>query len=237
MQMEISGIKIEVQKKNIKNLHLVVAPPEGRVRVSAPMHLSDESIAMFVRTKLGWIKKQQEKFKKQPRQTEREYVSGETLYVWGQQYFLRVDYSYKGNSLVLEGNEAILTVRKESTASQREAFVNEWYRALLKEKIETYLPKWEKITGLHCDSWQTKYMTTRWGTCNTNTGKIWLNLQLAKKPIECLEYVILHELTHLKVRNHSKDFVALMDQYMPYWRETKKLLNDLKLEYMEEENE
>lgn len=234
MQMEISGIKIEVQKKNIKNLHLVVAPPEGRARVSAPMHLSDESIAMFVRTKLGWIKKQQEKFKKQPRQTEREYVSGETLYVWGQQYFLRVDYSYKGNSLVLEGNEAILTVRKESTASQREAFVNEWYRALLKEKIETYLPKWEKITGLHCDSWQTKYMTTRWGTCNTNTGKIWLNLQLAKKPIECLEYVILHELTHLKVRNHSKEFVALMDQYMPYWREIKKLLNDLKLDYMEE---
>lgn len=234
MQMEISGIKIEVQKKNIKNLHLVVAPPEGKVRVSAPMHLSDESIAMFVRTKLGWIKKQQEKFKKQPRQTEREYVSGETLYVWGQQYFLRVDYSYKGNSLVLEGNEAILTVRKESTASQREAFVNEWYRALLKEKIETYLPKWEKITGLHCDSWQTKYMTTRWGTCNTNTGKIWLNLQLAKKPIECLEYVILHELTHLKVRNHSKEFVARMDQYMPYWREIKKLLNDLKLDYMEE---
>ena len=187
---------------------------------------------MFVRTKLGWIKKQQEKFEKQPRQSEREYVSGETLYVLGQQYFLCVEYSYKGNSLVLSGNEAILTVRKESTASQRESFVNEWYRALLKEKIEMYLPKWENITGLHCDSWQTKYMTTRWGTCNTNTRKIWLNLQLAKKPIECLEYVILHELAHLKVRNHSKDFVAIMDQYMPYWRETKKLLNDLKLDYM-----
>ena len=237
MQIEISGITIEVQKKNIKNLHLVVAPPDGKVRVSAPMHLSDDSIKMFVRTKLGWIKKQQEKFEKQPRQSEREYVSGETLYVLGQQYFLRVEYSYKGNSLILSGNEAILTVRKESTASQRETFVNEWYRALLKEKIEIYLPKWENITGLRCDSWQTKYMTTRWGTCNTNTRKIWLNLQLAKKPIECLEYVILHELAHLKVRNHSKDFVAIMDQYMPYWRETKKLLNDLKLDYMEEENE
>ena len=237
MQIEISGIKIEVQKKNIKNLHLVVAPPDGKVRVSAPMHLSDESITMFVRTKLGWIKKQQEKFEKQPRQSEREYVSGETLYLFGQQYFLRVEYSYKGNSLVLEGNEAILTVRKESTVSQREAFVNEWYRAKLKEKIEIYLPKWERIAGLYCDSWQTKYMTTRWGTCNTSTRKIWLNLQLAKKPIECLEYVILHELAHLKVRNHSKDFVALMDQYMPYWRETKKLLNDLKLDYMEEDNE
>jgi predicted metal-dependent hydrolase len=125
MQIEISGLKIEVQKKNIKNLHLSVLPPDGKVRVSAPLHLSDDSIKMFVRTKLSWIKKQQEKFKAQPRQSEREYVSGETLYVFGQQYFLRVEYSYKGNSLVLSGNEAILTVRKESTAKQREAFVNE----------------------------------------------------------------------------------------------------------------
>ena len=231
MQVKISGINVELQKKNIKNLHLSVLPPDGRVRVSAPMHLSDESIAMFVRTKICWIKKQQEKFINQPRQCEREYVSGETLYVFGQQYFLRVEYSYKGNSLVNEGNEAILTVRKESTAKQREAFVNEWYRSLLKEKIEQYLPKWEKITGLYCDSWQTKNMTTRWGTCNTNTRKIWLNLQLAKKPIESLENVILHELAHLKVRNHSKDFVAIMDQYMPYWRDIKQTLNNLKLDY------
>ena len=154
------------------------------------------------------------------------------MYLFGQQYFLRVEYSYKGNSLVLEGNEAILTVRKESTVSQREAFVNEWYRSKLKEKIEIYLPKWERITGLYCDSWQTKYMTTRWGTCNTNTGKIWLNLQLAKKPIECLEYVILHELAHLKVRNHGTEFVAILDQYMSYWRSIKKTLNDSLLDYM-----
>lgn len=234
MQIEISGIQIEIEKKNIKNLHLTVVPPNGKVHVSAPLHLTDESIAMFVRTKLGWIKKQREIFANQPRQNEREFVSGETLYLFGQQYFLRVEYSYKGNSLVLSGNEAVLTVRKESTAKQRETFVNEWYRALLKEKIEIYLPKWENITGLHCDSWQTKYMTTRWGTCNTNTGKIWLNLQLAKKPLECLEYVILHELAHLKVSNHSKDFVAILDRYMPYWRETRKLLNELKLDYMEE---
>ena len=233
MQVEISGITIDIQKKNIKNIHLAVLPPDGKVRVSAPMHLSDESIAMFVRTKLGWIKKQQEKFALQPRQSEREFISGETLYVFGKQYFLRVMYSYKGNSLVLNGNEAILTVRKESTARQREAFVNEWYRDLLKEKISIYLPKWEQITGLYCDSWQTKYMTTRWGTCNTNTRKIWFNLQLAKKPIECLEYVILHELAHLKVKNHGKDFIAILDMYMPYWRETKKLLNDFKLHYME----
>ena len=136
---------------------------------------------------------------------------------------------------MLEGNEAILTVRKESTAKQRETFVNEWYRTLLKEKIKIYLPKWESITGLHCDSWPIKYMTTRWGTCNTNTRKIWLNLQLAKKPIECLEYVILHELAHLKVRNHSKDFVVIMDQYMPYGRDIQSKLNGMKLDYMPEE--
>lgn len=235
MQIELSGITIDIQKKNIKNMHLAVLPPDGKVRVSAPMHLSDESIAMFVRTKLGWIKKQQEKFANQPRQSEREYISGETLYVFGKQYFLRVMYSYKGNSLVLKGNEAILTVRKESTARQREAFVNEWYRDLLKERINVYLPKWEQITGLYCNSWQTKYMTTRWGTCNTNTRKIWLNLQLAKKPIECLEYVILHELAHLKVKNHGKDFIAILDTYMPYWRDTKQLLNELKLDYIKGE--
>lgn len=231
MQIEISGIKIEVQKKNIKNLHLVVVPPEGKVRVSAPMHLSDESIAMFVRTKLGWIKKQQEKFISQQRQSEREYVSGETLYLWGRQYFLQVEYSYKGNSLVLSGNKAILTVRKESTVKQRENFVNEWYRKHLKEEISKLLPKWENLTGLSCSSWQTKYMTTRWGTCNTQTKKIWLNLQLAKKPPECLEYVILHELVHTRIKRHDTDFLAVMDRFMPYWREVKKKLNDSLLDH------
>ena len=232
MNVLISDIQIEIIKKDIKNMHLSVLPPDGKVRVSAPNNLSDESIIMFVKTKLGWIKKQQEKFELQPRQSEREYISGETLYVWGHQYFLQVEYNQKKNSLVLEGNKAILSVRKESTAKQREKFVNEWYRSLLKTEVEKYLPKWEAITGLYCDSWQSKYMTTKWGTCNTSTRKIWLNLQLAKKPIECLEYVILHELAHLKVKNHGPDFVAILDLYMPYWRECKKMLNDSKLDYM-----
>lgn len=232
MQIIVSGIPIELLKKNIKNMHLAVLPPDGKVRVSAPISLSDDSIKMFVRTKIGWIKKQQEKFENQPRQTERQYISGETMYVWGKQYFLQVDYSYKGNSLVLDGKKAILTVRKESSAKQRENYVNEWYREILKEEIKKYLPKWEKTTGLNCDSWQTKYMTTRWGTCNVNTKKIWLNLQLAKKPIECLEYIILHELAHIKVKKHGKDFIAIMDTYMPYWRDIKKELNNCKLDFL-----
>jgi predicted metal-dependent hydrolase len=232
MQILVANIPVEVVKKNIKNLHLSVLPPDGKVRVSAPETLSDDAIAMFVRTKIGWIRKQQEKFELQPRQSVRQYVSGETLYVWGRQYFLRVEYSYKGNSLVLSGDNAILTVRKESTVKQRGTFVNEWYRTLLKAEVEKYLPKWERITGLQCSSWQSKYMTTKWGTCNTSTGKIWLNLQLAKKPIECLEYVILHELIHLKVRNHGPEFVAEMNRYMQNWREIRNQLNESKLDYL-----
>ena len=232
MQILVANIPVEVVKKNIKNLHLSVLPPDGKVRVSAPETLSDDAIAMFVRTKIGWIRKQQEKFELQPRQSERQYVSGETLYVWGRQYFLRVEYSYKGNALVLSGDNAILTVRKESTVKQRGTFVNEWYRTLLKAEVEKYLPKWERITGLQCSSWQSKYMTTKWGTCNTSTGKIWLNLQLAKKPIECLEYVILHELIHLKVRNHGPDFVTEMNRYMQNWHEIRNQLNESKLDYL-----
>lgn len=231
MDMEIAGIPVKIIKKDIKNMHLYVKPPDGHVEVSAPRHLSEESILMFVRTRLGWIRKQQDKFLAQPRQTERQFVSGETMYIWGKQYFLQVEYSSKGNALALSGDSAVLTVRKESTAKQRENYVNEWYRTQLKKEIEKRLPKWETRTGLHCSSWQTKYMTTKWGTCNTQTGKIWLNLQLAKKQFECLDYVILHELAHLRVRNHGAEFIVILDEYMPYWREIRKLLNDSILDY------
>ena len=237
MQIVVSNISVEVIRKNIKNMHLAVLPPDGRVRVSAPTQLTDEAITMFVRTKLGWIKKQQEKFQQQPRQSERQYVSGETLYVWGKQYFLQVEYSYKGNALILSGDKAILTVRKESSPKQRGSFVNEWYRSLLKQEVAKYLPKWEKTTGLYCSSWQSKYMTTKWGTCNPTSKKIWLNIQLAKKPIECLEYVILHELAHLKVHNHGPEFTAILDQYMPYWRDHRRRLNDSTLDYLPSQHE
>ena len=231
MDTEIAGIPVKIIRKDIKNMHLYVKPPDGHVEVSAPWHLSEESVLMFVRTRLGWIRKQQEKFLSQPRQTERQYVSGETMYIWGKQYFLQIEYSNKGNSVALSGDSVILTVRKESTAKQRENYVNEWYRSQLKKEVENRLPKWEARTGLYCSSWQTKYMTTKWGTCNTQTGKVWLNLQLAKKPFECLDYVILHELAHLRVRNHGAEFVAILDEYMPYWREIRKLLNDSTLDY------
>lgn len=212
-------------------MHLYVKPPNGNVVVSAPLSMSDEAIERFVRTKASWIKKQVAQFDNQSRQSEREYVSGETLYVWGKQYFLQTEFGNK-NSILLSGDKAILTVRKESTAEQRETFVREWYRGLLKAEIAQLLPKWEKITGLKVVGWQTKYMTTHWGTCNTNSGKIWLNLQLAKKTPECLEYVILHELIHLVEKTHNARFVSLMNQYMPMWREVKVSLNGQALDYM-----
>ena len=230
--LDISGIPIEVCKKNIKNMHLYIKPPDGHVTVSAPLSMSDAAIERFVRTKTSWIKKQIAKFDIQRRQSEREYVSGETFYVWGKQYYLQTEYGSK-NSIVLSGDKAILTVRKESTAEQRENFTREWYRELLKVEIARLLPKWEKTTELKASGWQTKYMTSRWGTCNTKTGKIWLNLQLAKKTPECLEYIILHELVHLVEKNHDVKFVALMDRYMPMWREVKTTLNGQTLDYME----
>jgi predicted metal-dependent hydrolase len=203
-------------------MHLYVKPPNGNVTVSAPLTMSDEAIERFVRTKSTWVKRQVKKFETQPRQSEREYISGETLYVWGKQYFLQVKYGTGKNSLVLFGDKAILTVRENSTVLQRDNFVREWYRSILKKEIARLLPKWEYQTGLECDSWQTKYMTTRWGTCNIPKRKIWLNLQLAKKTLDCLEYVILHELLHFIEKRHNEYFVSLMDKYMPYWRETKR---------------
>ncbi len=231
MQIVVNGIEVTVSKKAIKNMHLYVKPPDGHVTVSAPLQQSDESIEIFIRTKLGWIKRQQEKFKKQPRQTEREYVSGEALYVWGRQYYLLVNYSNKGNSLILDGEKAILTVREGSSTEQRAKFVNEWYRGILKTEVERILPKCEKTTWLHAAEWQIKYMTTRWGTCNVVSRKIWINLQLAKKAPECLEYIILHELAHLKEKSHNENFVAMMDSFMPNWREIRKNLNEQILDY------
>ena len=223
MIIEVSGIQVNVTKKNIKNMHLYVKPPDGRVEVTAPYLMSNTVIKMFVSSKAGWIREKQAAFAGQTKNPEPQFVSGEDFYLWGSRYILNVKHGGR-YSLVIEGDEAILTVRENSTAKQREAWVNEWYRARLKEQIEILLPKWSAITGLIPSSWQTKNMTTRWGTCNTRTGKIWFNLQLAKKPTECLEYIILHELAHLRVRNHGKDFKAILDRYMPDWRKVRNKL-------------
>ena len=232
--MKIHNIEIEILKKNIKNLHLSVLPPNGAVRISAPLSVSDESIRLFAVSKISWIRAQQNKFAEQLRHNEREFVSGETIYIWGKQLYLQVEYSSKANNFLLNGEKAILTVRKESTAQQRENYVNEVLRKYLKNEINRLLPVWEQKTGLHCKRWIVKYMKTRWGTYSETTGAISFNLQLAHKPVECLEYIIVHELGHITFSNHNKGFISYMDTYLPYWRETKNKLNTLTLDFFEE---
>lgn len=237
MRIVISGIPIDIQKKNIKNMHLQIKPPDGHVVISAPLSMDDKAIEVYARTNLSWIKKQIEKFQQQPRSAKRQYVSGETMYIWGKQYYLSFVPDAQKNSFEIQGDKVILSMREDSTVKQRENYVREQYRSLLKVEIERLLSKWEQITELHCESWQTKYMVTRWGTCNTEKKKLWFNLQLAQKPIECLEYVILHELIHLRERTHNSTFIAYMDMYMKNWRAVRKELNDSRLDYYDAQDE
>lgn len=224
MQITVSGIDVQVNKKNIKNMHLSVKPPLGKVVVSAPLLLSTKSIENFVRLNLGWIKKQQEKFINQPRMSARQYVSGETYYIFGKQFFLEFIPSKK-RTFKIDGTKILLYMSENSSVENRQKFIREKFRKILIEQLERLIPKWEETTNLHCESFKTKYMTTRWGTCNSKAKRIWINLQMVEKPLECLEYIILHELIHLKISNHGKDFIEMMNQFMPDWKDRKNLLN------------
>ena len=237
MRIVISGIPIDVQKKNIKNMHLQVKPPDGHVVISVPLSVDDKAIEAYARTQLGFIKRSIAQFQDQPRASKRQYVSGETMYIWGKQYFLIFKPNNQKNSFEIQNQNIVLSMSGKSTVKQRDAYVKEEYRSLLKEEIEKRLPKWEEQTGLKCDSWQTKYMVTKWGACSTDKKKLWFNLQLAQKPVACLDYIILHELTHLITRKHDAVFIANMDRYMPNWREIRKELNDSRLDYYEAQDE
>lgn len=237
MRIVISGIPIDVQKKNIKNMHLQVKPPDGHVVISAPLSVDDKAIEAYARTQLGFIKRAIAQFQDQPRASKRQYVSGETMYIWGKQYFLVFKPDNQKNSFEIQNQNIVLSMSAKSTVKQRDAYVKEEYRKILKEEIEKRLPKWETQTGLKCDSWQTKYMVTKWGACSTDKKKLWFNLQLAQKPYACLDYIILHELTHLITRKHDATFIAHMDRHMPNWREIRKELNDSRLDYYEAQDE
>lgn len=230
----VSNIDIEIQKKKIKNMHLSVLPPDGKVRISAPVNTKDEAIKLFAISKIGWIKRQIDKFVNQQRQTKREYVSGESHYVWGRRYRMEIGHDHR-NNIEIKGNKLILTAREPSTIQQREKVMTEWYREQLKKKLPELVGKWEGIIGVQAESIRIKNMLTRWGTCNIKDKRIWINLQLAKKPIECLEYVVVHELVHLLEKSHNSTFIEYMDKYLPDWRVKKDLLNSFILDrYLEE---
>lgn len=230
-ELKIADVQIEIVKKNIKNLHLSVHPPYGRVRIAAPKTMSDEAIRVFAICKLSWIKKQRLKFQNQDRQSEREFISGESHYFLGRRYLLNVIYTSKKQRVeIIKNNQIDLYVRENSTTEQREKVMSEWYRSFLKEQIPVIISKWEKEIGVKVDSWGVKLMKTKWGTCNIEAKRIWINLELAKKSPRCLEYIIVHEMIHLLERNHNDRFHAYMDMFMPNWKEIKAELNGMVFE-------
>lgn len=227
--LTVEDIEIRLIKKNIKNLHLSVLPPDGSVRISAPKELNDEAIRLFVVSKLSWIKKQRAKFKRQERQPEREFVSGESHYFLGQRYLLNVIYTNKRRQGAAIRNKTYLDlfVRENSGKEQRRKVMREWYRSELKVLIPPLIRKWEPQIGVKVESWGVKLMKTKWGSCNIAAKRIWLNLELAKKNPACLEYIVVHEMVHLLERLHNENFVAYMDKFLPNWRSIKAELNGL----------
>lgn len=225
MLFYLEDIPIEVEKKKIKNMHIYVKPPHGDVLITAPKYITDKQIKEFIRERADWIIENVERIQNSPTNIVINYEDGDVIPVWGELYTLEVFEDTRYSMTLNNDGTATLVVRKGCTQEQKEAFVLEWYRDELKERVEILLPQWEEYTGLHCSSWQSKNMKSRWGTCNTKTKKIWLNVKLAEHPVECLEYVILHELAHTVVPNHGPEFKAILTRFMPEWKQVKKKLN------------
>jgi predicted metal-dependent hydrolase len=226
MILTVNGIEVQIVRKDIKNLHLGVYPPDGRVRVAVPKHVTDDNVRLAVISKLRWIKKQQQDFKEQSRQSERQYLSGECHYVFGKRYRLElIERDGKPEVKPLRSGKLQLFVRPGSSVEVKEKALNTWYREELKRAIPKLLEKWQPIVGKEASDWGIRKMKTKWGSCNIEQRRIWLNLDLAKKPTECLEYILVHELVHLYERNHNQRFMKLLDQFLPNWRTNKKTLN------------
>jgi len=222
--LTVAGLGVDVVYKDIKNLHISVYPPVGRVRVAAPHRVNEDAIRLAIVQRLPWIKRQREKLQNADRQTERQMLSGETHYVWGER--LRLDTSRHGRSRVtVAGKTLWLIAPADYSGDQRKAVLDHWYRKELKAAVPPLLEKWEPLIGEEAASFVVRRMKTKWGTCQTASRAIWLNPELAKKNPRCLEYIVVHELTHFIERTHNDRFIELMDLHMPDWRERRDELN------------
>jgi predicted metal-dependent hydrolase len=226
-QLELGDIIIDVEHKDIKNIHLSVYPPNGKVKISAPIRMNLDTIRVYAISKLKWIKKKQEQLKKQERETPREYLTKESHYFLGKRYLLKVIEKDARPRIELTYGMIILYARPFSSVSKKQEKIEEWYRSELKKIISDLIEKWEKIIGVSTNEFGIKKMRTKWGTCNPEAKRIWLNLELAKKPVECIEYIIVHELVHLLERTHNERFIGYMDEFMPKWRFYRDELNRL----------
>ena len=229
MTIELGEIAVEVVKKDIKNIHLSVHPPTGRVRISAPLRMNIETIRVFAISKLGWIKQHQKKLREQERETPREYLDRESHYVWGKRYLLQVVEVDAAPVVELKHSKIRLQVRPGTSEDKRQAIVDEWYRAQIKKAVPSLIAKWEPIMGVEVERFFVQKMKTKWGSCNAGFKSIRLNTDLAKKPPECLEYIVVHEMVHLLVPGHGDRFTALMDRYLPSWRLVRQTLNEAPL--------
>jgi predicted metal-dependent hydrolase len=224
--LDIGGISIDVIFKDIKNVHLSVHPPTGRVRIAAPSRMSLESIRLFGISKIAWIKKHQGKIRRQPRETPREYLERESHYVWGHRYLLNIKENESKPGVSLGSRTLELTLPKGAPITLREEVLSEWYRAELRERAATVLEKWAKRLNVDLSRFYIQRMKTKWGSSSPTRGTVRLNLELAKFSPDCLDYVVLHELAHFVAPDHGREFVALLDRHMPGWRTIRSQLNE-----------
>nr|WP_276961439.1 SprT family zinc-dependent metalloprotease [Ferrimicrobium acidiphilum] len=221
----MSDIEVDVVYKEIKNLHIGVYPPNGRVRVAAPETLDDDQVRLAVITRLSWIKRQRQRLQAAERQSMREMVTGESHYVWGRRYRLKVIECTDRTRIELIGQRLLLYIPVGTTVDRRRDLLDRWYREQLRLAIPPVLAKWEPTLGIMVSQWRIRRMKTKWGSCNREAGRIWFNLELAKKHPEGLEYVLVHEMTHLLERGHGERFIKLMDKVMADWRARQDGLN------------
>jgi predicted metal-dependent hydrolase len=232
-QIKLGNISVDVVLKDIKNVHLSVYPPTGRVRISAPASMSIDTIRVFAISKLDWIKKQQGKLREQSRETPRDFVDRESHYVWGKRYLLKVTEHNQPPSVTLKGNKMTLCVRPGTDAGKRHSILENWYRERIKLAVPVLIAKWEPRMQVCVDRFYVQRMKTRWGSCNPKKGSIRLNTELARKPRECLEYLVVHEMAHLIEPTHNTRFIALLDRFLAHWRTVRDELNAAPLAHSE----
>lgn len=226
---KLGDMVVEVVQKDIKNIHLSVYPPTGHVKVAAPNRMSVDVIRAYVISKLTWIRKQQNKFRNQEREAPRDFVSRESHYFLGKRYLLKVIEHDAAAKIVLKHRTLELYVRPGTSKARKKELLQEWYRDRLKQLIPSLISKWERKMKVTVSDFGVRRMKTKWGTCNQEAKRIWLNLELAKKPVECLEYIIVHEMVHLLERRHNERFLVYLNDHLPGWRLVRQELNRLPL--------
>lgn len=227
--IHVADFDVDVIRKEIKNLHVGVYPPFGRVRVAAPEAMDDEAVRLAVVSRLAWIRRKRKQIKAQARQSRREMVDGEAHYVWGRRHRLRVVEDGARRRVELKGDWLELHVPEGADRDARERRLTAWYREQLKVEIPPIIDEWAPVLDVPAPEWAVKRMKTKWGTCKVDQRRIWLNLELVKKPPECLEYIVVHEMLHLLERNHTDRFYVLQDRFLPSWRSRREVLNNAPL--------